>query len=146
MTGIKVELIGMDGLVKKLSLSPAKQKIITDGMYSGGLLVQGEARRLIKEKTRGSTYLSYTRNGQRRGKPVLQIAGARGQAPNTLDGGLQRLIAVTKKGLNVFVISKANYSKELEYGSHPFLNPALKNMRKAVLMKIKTALGKALGD
>jgi HK97 gp10 family phage protein len=105
-------------------------------LNSSALLVEGSAKESIQRGVKtGKTY--------RRGGVVHQ-ASAEGQAPATDTGFLVSNIThqFAKKGKTMAskVLSKANYSEFLEFGTRnmgarPFLQPALEKNRAAIKQK-----------
>tara|TARA_B100001939_G_C16934769_1_gene615537 strand:- start:578 stop:1003 length:426 start_codon:yes stop_codon:yes gene_type:complete len=105
-------------------------------LNSSALLVEGSAKESIQRGIKsGKTY--------RRGGVVHQ-ASAEGEAPATDTGFLVSNIThqFAKKGKTMAskVLSKANYSKFLEFGTRnmgarPFLQPALEKNRAAIKQK-----------
>ena len=105
-------------------------------LNSSALLVEGSAKESIQRGIKsGKTY--------RRGSVVHQ-ASAEGEAPATDTGFLVSNIThqFAKKGKTMAskVLSKANYSKFLEFGTRnmgarPFLQPALEKNRAAIKQK-----------
>ena len=105
-------------------------------LNSSALLVEGSAKESIQRGIKsGKTY--------RRGSVVHQ-ASAEGEAPATDTGFLVSNIThqFAKKGKTMAskVLSKANYSEFLEFGTRnmgarPFLQPALEKNRAAIKQK-----------
>tara|TARA_Y100001937_G_scaffold127895_1_gene201558 strand:- start:15101 stop:15526 length:426 start_codon:yes stop_codon:yes gene_type:complete len=114
------------------------EKNVLKVLNSSALLVEGSAKESIQRGPKtGKTY--------RRGNVVHQ-ASAEGQAPATDTGFLVSNIThqFAKKGKTMAskVLSKANYSKFLEFGTRnmgerPFLQPALEKNKAAIKQKFK---------
>jgi HK97 gp10 family phage protein len=105
-------------------------------LNSSALLVEGSAKESIQRGIKSGK--TYTRGG------VVHQASAEGEAPATDTGFLVSNIThqFAKKGKTMAskVLSKANYSEFLEFGTRnmgarPFLQPALEKNRAAIKQK-----------
>ena len=131
-----IKIVGLESgfneiLEKRLQTN--LRQVVTRNLRRASLIVEGEAKQSIQRGTK--TGKIYKR------RSITHQASAPGQAPASDTGFLVSNITSTAptnvmKNIEVNVISKAPYSKFLEFGTRnmearPFLQPALeKNRRK----------------
>lgn len=127
-SGLKVT--GINEVQKNLKAIEKKfGKEIMDTAMQAGFLVQSEAKRSILEVSHGYVETRYHASGN----AYEHVVSASGDPPNKDQGTLSDSIAVEVNPDNVYVGTSVDYGKDLEYGNHPWLWPALEKMRPKIL-------------
>ena len=120
--GVKSTVKNMEALSKRYS------KNIAAALVKGGHLVRGDAVQSIQDVSPGEDVVRY-----REGSTSYQHkVSKQGDAPNTDTGTLANSIQVEVKPEGVYVGTRIDYAKYLEFGDHPFLVPALEKNRKGI--------------
>ena len=139
----------MDSLKLKLEKLPKDIALeVRKAVNVGAFMVQKEAIKMIKRRTQGRVYARGKGKGKRR---KFHVASTPFGPPNTDTGNLWKNIKVTRStgavsgGVTAFVVSKAEYSKALEFGTskmkrRPFMNPALNRSKKKIKALIQEAI------
>lgn len=145
MSGVSVDIIGMDRLTRRLQKLPAEtQKGVKTALISSALLVETSAKKAISQgKKSGKIY-------KRRG--VTHQASAPDEAPATDRGRLVSSISHQElaDGLEVAVGTNLKYGRFLEFGTsniapRPWLYPSLKQNIKKIVKSIDIAVKIAIG-
>lgn len=129
MTGVEKAKRRIEALA-----SPAAIEGVGKALFAGGEIIKGAAARSITE-------------GAISGKH--HVPSKPGEPPNENTGTLRRNITVTQIGpLHVRISSNAPYSHFLEFGTskmaaRPFMGPAARASRKAVVGLVSAAVNKA---
>ena len=129
---------GVDSTAKNMkALSKRYSKNIAKALVKGGHLVRGDAAQSIQDVSPGKDDVRYREGGASYQHKVAK----KGDAPNTDTGTLANSIQVEVKPEGVYVGTRIDYAKYLEFGDHPFLVPALeanrKNIKKLISFAIK---------
>lgn len=133
------KITGVSQAKKRIEGLAGREKIELVGraLFVGGEMIKAEAQHSI---TLGAV------SGKN------HVPSAPGEPPNEDTGTLRRNITVTQVGpLHVRVASNAPYSAHLEFGTskmaaRPFMGPAARAKKKAVVALVKSAISKAIGD
>jgi phage gpG-like protein len=123
-----VEVEGLKELKRNLDLLDASfGKEIKSALISGGLLVETQAKKNIRDQSFGTHVIRYRKGGRKKN----HIAAKPGESPNTDTGALIRSISTEVKPDSVFVGTSLEYAPWLEFGTinnpegNPFLLKAL---------------------
>ena len=129
--------------LKKLEkLLKKRQAEVLVALEQGAILVESTAKKMVQKGPASGAIRS---DGSQ--------ASAPGEAPmadkGILAGGI--VTDINLKTAEAFVISRAAYSKALEYGTknmepRPYMVPALEKNQKAILKKVVAALGGKSGN
>lgn len=132
-----IEVQGVESTAKNMAALSKRYSInIAKALVKSGQLVRGVAIQSI-QATSGDKEVVRYREG---GAAYQHTVAKKGDAPNTDTGKLVSSIQVEVKPEGVYVGSGVDYAKHLEFGSHPFLVPALENNRKAISKLISIAI------
>lgn len=132
-----IEVQGVESTAKNFkALSKRYSKNIADALVKGGHLVRGDAIQSIQDTSTGEEVVRYREGGT----GYQHTVAKKGDAPNTDTGRLVSSIQVEVKPEGVYVGSGVDYAKHLEFGSHPFLVPALEKNRKPIRKLISIAI------
>lgn len=144
---VTFEVKGLDALTRRFdSLTPDVAKEVRKAINVSALKVQKDVVKSVKQRSSGRRY---TKKGK------THIASRPNSPPNTDTGNLiKNIIITTGKGLitsgyTALIRSRANYSQMLEEGTgkmikRPFMGPALRRNRKAIIENIDRAKRKAI--
>ena len=147
MNEVKIEVKGTSDFILKLgSISDKSAVEVRKAINQGALMVKSDALRAIKKRSFGTKYM-------RKGKVMYRSIP--GQAPNKMDGTLERNILVSTGkydlGKTYYAEVRANtpYAEALEYGTvkmaaRPFMGPAVKKNEAAIELLIKKAVARGL--
>jgi HK97 gp10 family phage protein len=154
MSGFAVIIKGVDRLKAKAGqmakrLEGARRKAIRVGAY---MIHKTAQERILPEGKTGVTYTLY--------RPKREhTASAPGESPASDRGGLRRglIVVMDAEGAGASIVSRADYSKALEFGSRgdpsrnipplaprPFMGPAFEQNRAAIAQLIRDAMKEAL--
>jgi HK97 gp10 family phage protein len=151
-----LKVAGVAGVQRRLdALAKEYSQAVVTAAYSAGLLVEGEAKKLIQRSSPGGKLV--IRYQPQTGTPYTHTASEPGEAPNTDTGALARSVSVEIKpktffsGGGVIVGSTLEYAKWLEFGTkhmaaRPWLTPALEAKRDEIFRIFKIEVGKIKGD
>lgn len=127
---------GLESVKESMAaLSKRYSKGLAEALIKGGQLVRGEAIKSIQSKSQGKTVTK-----SRDGKQYEHTQAAAGDAPNTDTGALVKSIQIEVKPEGVYVGSDLEYARYLEMNNHEFLQPALKNKKKAIIELAKETI------
>ena len=133
-------------ILKLGNMSDKSAVEVRKAINQGALMVKSDALRAIKKVSFGKKYM-------RKGK--IMYRSIPGQAPNKMDGTLERNILVSTGkydlGKTYYAEVRANtpYAEALEYGTskmaaRPFMGPAVKNNQAKIEELVKKAIAKGL--
>lgn len=135
MNDVKAEVKGTSDFILKLGNISEKAGVeVRKAINQGALMVKTDALRLIKKTSFGKKYM-------RKGK--IMFRSKPGDAPNKMDGNLERNIRVSTgkydmgKTYYAEVRSEVPYAKSLEYGTkkmakRPYMIPAIEKNKKPI--------------
>lgn len=133
------KITGVDRAKRRIESMAGREKIelVGQALFAGGEMIKAEAARSITEGAVSG---------------AGHVPSRPGEPPNEDTGTLRRNITVTQVGpLHVRVASNAPYSAHLEFGTskmaaRPFMGPAARAKKKAVVALVKGAIGRATGS
>lgn len=132
----KKNLPNLDKLIKK------KERMIqTEGLGQAAIMVQNTAVKMINKGPASG------RPRPKKGRTKASRSSAPGEAPMADTGTLARGVVTDNKDGEWFVVSTAEYSKALEFGTRnmeprPFLRPALQKNRKLIVRLLANQIRK----
>jgi len=147
VSNVKAEVKGSSDLILKLGNMSDKSAVeVRKAINQGALMVKTDALRAIKKVSFGKKYM-------RKGKVMYRSIP--GQAPNKMDGTLERNILVSTGkydlGKTYYAEVRANvpYAEALEYGTvkmaaRPFMGPAVEKNKQKIEELVKKAIAKGL--
>lgn len=137
---IQVAWKGISSLLKALDAEKKnKKKSVARALTKSAILVQSTARKKILEGPKTGRYYGKARyvraaaRGSKKPEVLSKVhrASAPGEAPANDTGNLMRKIQIVKvSDEEITIVSKAEYSKHLEFGTaeilpRPFMQPSL---------------------
>jgi len=134
---MSIEVQGVESTAKNMkALSKRYSKSVAEALVKSGHIVRGDVVESIQEQSPGDQVIRYREGGA----SYEHTVSKEGDAPNTDTGRLVNSIQVEVQPEGVYVGTNVDYAKHLEFGSHPFLVPALEKNRATIKKLISFAL------
>jgi len=145
MSGIDVQLIGVDRLMAKLhAMGPEAEARVRKAARLGMLAIRDEVMKSIRPVGKHGKFYHSKRNPK-----VMYQASAPDEPPSQdtteLKNGITNVLDLPGDEVGVMIISQAPYSADLEYGTsnmeaRPFMGPAFRHNKAYCKELIKISL------